>query len=367
MDIIRMNFLMTRHVKQKEGKGLRREHFVCIVIALCVGVLFSFIGVPAGFLIGGLVVGISYGLFLRPLSFSGMPFRFALGYVGVNVGFMMEPELFRLLLHYFLPLLISLTITLLAGVGIGWLLYRWTDLDPLTAYFSTVPGGASEVIAFSGEYGADNRIVAAFHTARITLFVMLVPFLASVFYPGDMTKVQGEPLFESISIGTLIGFFVAILLAIILFSLWKLPAGTLFYGVFAGFVMSEWILTNAPSIPTYIAGIGQALIGVMVGVRFDRSTFLKLKEIGVVSALLLAVYFLFSLVNAAIFHWLTDLPYMTSLLSTAPAGAAEMSSTAMALHLEPTLVSSLHIIRVIALFLFLPIVIHLLRRFSAPK
>ncbi|MFB4163605.1 AbrB family transcriptional regulator [Alteribacillus sp. JSM 102045] len=339
-----------------------REKVVCIIIALMLGGILSFLNVPAGWLMGGLLTGIGYGLFIKRLAFEGWPFRIVLAVVGVNIGFMMQTELFQLISQYFIPLLLSLTFTLAAGVGIGWLMNHWTNLDPLTAYFCCVPGGASEVIALSGDYGADNRVVAAFHTARITFFVLTIPFLAGFFYPDELQGRTSGFSLEEIELSVLAGLLAAILITIFLFRLWKVPAGTLFYGIFTGFIISEWVLTGTTVLPSYVGGIGQALIGVMVGIRFDRPTFLKLKDIGKPSAVLLGIYFLFSLTLAALFEWMTGLPYMTSLLSTVPAGAAEMSSTAMALHLEPTLVASLHIIRVVALFLFLPFFINILKR-----
>ncbi|WP_158737093.1 AbrB family transcriptional regulator [Alteribacillus sp. YIM 98480] len=339
-----------------------REKIICVGAALLLGCILSFLHIPAGWLLGGLLTGIGYGLFLKRLAFEGWPFRIVLALVGVNVGFMMQTEIFQLIGQYFVPLLLSLTLTLAAGVGIGWLMNHWTNLDPLTAYFCCVPGGASEVIALSGDYGADNRVVAAFHTARITFFVLTIPFLAGFFYPDELQAKSAGFALEGMELSVLAGLLSAILVTILLFRLWKVPAGTLFYGIFTGFIISEWVMSGSASLPSYIGGIGQALIGVMVGIRFDRPTFFKLKDIGKPSAILLAIYFLFSLTLAFIFEWMTGLPYMTSLLSTVPAGAAEMSSTAMALHLEPTLVASLHIIRVIALFLFLPFFINLIKR-----
>ncbi|MFB5663274.1 AbrB family transcriptional regulator [Alteribacillus sp. HJP-4] len=341
---------------------MKLAHIICLAAALGIGGLFNVLNLPAGWLLGGLITGIIYGLFIKRLNFEGWPFRATLALVGVNIGFMMESELFYLIGHYFFPLLVTLILTLAGGVGIGWLMNHWTNLDPLTAYFCCVPGGASEVIALSSDYGADNRMVAAFHTARITFFVLSIPFLVGFFYPDGMRVAASGTETAVVTAGTMIGFGTAMVVTLIVYRFLKIPAGTLFYGIITGFIISEWVLGANASLPSYIGGIGQAFIGVMVGIRFDRPTLIKLKEIGKPSAALLGIYFLFSLSLALIFEWLTNLPYVTSLLSTVPAGAAEMSSTAIALQLEPTLVSSLHIIRVMVLMLFLPLLVHVIKK-----
>ncbi|SDH90124.1 hypothetical protein SAMN05192534_11465 [Alteribacillus persepolensis] len=338
------------------------EKIICLLAALCIGGMFSYAGVPAGWLLGGLLTGMTYGLFIKRYAFEGWPFRTVLAFVGVNIGFMMQIGLFQLIGQYFFPLVFSLFLTLAAGAGLGWLMNRFTYLDPLTAYFCCVPGGASEVIALSSDYGADNRVVAAFHTARITFFVLTIPFVAGRFYQDSAENNDAGLIVEPIDVSVLTAVIIGVLVTIGLYQRWKIPAGTLFYGIMSGFVLSEWVLYGEAALPSYVGGIGQALIGIMVGIRFDKPTFLKLKDIGKLSVILLGLYFLFSLVLAGLFTWMTELPYMTSLLSTVPAGAAEMSSTAMALHLEPTLVAGLQMIRVVALFLFLPVLINILNR-----
>ncbi|WP_052363661.1 AbrB family transcriptional regulator [Geomicrobium sp. JCM 19037] len=158
-----------------------------LLVAFIVGIVFQTMGVPAGWLLGALLTGIFYGLFIETYNFKGWPFALALALVGANIGIIMEAELFVHLHQYFFPLLVTLMITLFGGLGFGLLLNKWTGLDRTTAFFCTVPGGASEVIALSAHYGADERVVAAFHTARITMFVLLIPF-GSVCFMGKEVK-----------------------------------------------------------------------------------------------------------------------------------------------------------------------------------
>ncbi|WP_018922103.1 AbrB family transcriptional regulator [Salsuginibacillus kocurii] len=332
-----------------------------LLAALGVGAVFNMLNVPAGWLLGALLTGILYGLLRSDVSYEGWPFKIALTLVGTNIGLLMERELFSVLGVYILPLFITIIVTLAGGLLFGWLLYKWSSiLDKRTALFCCIPGGASEIISVSGDYGADNRIVAAFHTARITFFVLLIPLIAGLW--AEAAEAGPEQVAEgALTLEHIIVFLIVMSIAFYLNFRIKIPAGSLLYAIAFGFLFGDFIF-HIDDVPTYIGGIGQALIGVMVGVRFDRPTFLRLKQIGGVSAQVLGLFFILSFFLAFIFWLFTEVSYVVSLLSTVPAGAAEMAATAFALGLEPTLVASLQIIRVISVFLALPIILKLVEK-----
>lgn len=331
-----------------------------LIFGLTAGFIFDFLNVPAGWLLGALLFGVFYGLYRSDVKYDGLPFKLALTLVGANIGILMERELFGVIGFYFLPLFISLLLTFVGSFVLGCLLYKWAPaLDKRTALFCCIPGGASEIISVSGEYGADSRIVAAFHTARITFFVLLIPLLAGVW-----SSTENFILPERINIITfehLIIFFIVIVIATFLNNKWEIPAGALLYAILLGFFFGEFVF-DIQEVPRYVGGIGQALIGIMVGVRFDRKTFVRLKQIGFVSARIIFLFLLLGFLLAYVFYVLSGVSYVVSLLSIVPAGAAEMSATAFALGLAPTLVASLQIIRVITVFLMLPLLIKIIEK-----
>jgi len=63
------------------------------------------------------------------------------------------------------------------GFALGWLLSAITDIDLLTALLGCAPGGATAMIALSGELGADAQLVAAMHVTRLLILMILLPFL----------------------------------------------------------------------------------------------------------------------------------------------------------------------------------------------
>ncbi|PTL39928.1 AbrB family transcriptional regulator [Alkalicoccus saliphilus] len=333
---------------------------VILIGGLSAGLLFDLLNVPAGWLLGSLLFGIFYGLFGTGLSYDGWPFKLALTLVGTNIGLLMDRELFNVLGLYFFPLLISLLLTFAGSLFLGWLLYRWApELDKKTAFFCCIPGGASEIISVSGEYGADRRIVAAFHTARITFFVLLIPLAAGFGREAEALPHAAGNILPTIE--QLFVFVIVITAALLLNSRLKIPAGALLYSILFGFILGEFVF-YVEEVPSYIGGIGQGLIGVMVGVRFDKSTFLRLRAVGFISARIIFLFLVMGFLLALVFALLSGAPYAVSLLSIVPAGAAEMAATAFGLGLEPTLVASIQILRVICIFLALPFLLKFIQK-----
>lgn len=133
------------------------------------------------------------------------------------------------------------------------------------------------------------------------------------------------------------------------------------------FAISTFI-TPIPTPPSYVTGIGQAIIGSMVGIRFDKQVLVRLLGVGKIAFSLIGLYLGFSFITGYLFHLMTQLSFSVSLLGTVPAGAAEMSATAVALQLSPSIVASLQIMRVVILFLLLPWLIKLFKwRLSKKK
>ena len=328
-----------------------------LVSAILVGALFQAIHVPAGWLLGALVCGIIWSFSSGKIVFSKRYFSIILAVVGTNIGFTVVLERFVTYKELIIPLLISILLTIIFGLILGRMFQKWSGLDENTAFFCCLPGGASEVIAVSEEYGADQRIVAAFHTTRITLFVLVIPFLAGVISDGRNDLPIQTPNISAIG-------FISVLLCVIVVALLSariggyipFPGAIIFISIGLGFAAHTFVLPDA-TMPSVIPGLAQALMGAILGMRFDRETLSELLRIGKVSALTLVIYFGASIILASLFFSITSTSFSESMLGIVPAGAAEMAATALSLNLDSTLVATLQMLRVLCLFAALPFLI----------
>lgn len=329
------------------------QKIIYLLAAIVMGFVFNHFNIPAGFLLGALITGMVCGIFVKRFTFGRMSFKFTLAFVGANISLLLTLSTLKIVHHLLLPLFLTIIITIIGGLLFGILLFKVTkDIDKITAFFCCIPGGASEIIGISGQYGADDRLVAAFHTVRITVFTMSIPLIVGYLHPVTENSIT-EQTVTNFNIWTIVFFAITMLVTLLLDYRFNIPGGTLVFSILIGFLLTQFVM-DVEQVPRFIAGIGQALIGAFVGIRFDKYVLSRLWKVGPIVIVIISLFFTLTLFTAFGFHFLTDIPYSTSLISTVPAGAAEMSVTAVALDENPTIVSSLQIIRVIALFTALP-------------
>jgi membrane AbrB-like protein len=337
-----------------------------ILCAVTVGGLFSWLNIPAGWLIGSILAGIICSFFIMKIYLPNKLFSFVLAIIGANIGLMLRPEQFLNYQALLFPFLLTLGITITGGLLLGKFLKRFSNLNHNTAFFCCLPGGASEVIALSHQYGANEKIVAAFHTTRITLFVLVIPLVVGVNVP---VSGQSEVLLNQVEL-TQILLALVLLLIIMVATLFfsqrvSFPGSSLFFAIALGFL--GHILFPTVEVPGFMMGIAQAIMGAIIGIRFDRESLLQLKSIGGISAITLFIYFMMSLGLATIFFVITPIDWFTSLLGIVAAGAAEMASTAAALNMDAAMVATLQMARVLTLFLLLPFLIRIFAESNVTK
>lgn len=330
-----------------------------IAIILCgflFGSIFNFFNIPAGWLLGALFAGILFSITFGSVEKTPIIFKIGLAIIGTGIGINIDTSFFVSIKNYILPLFISIPLTILFSVLLAEVLFKKSNLDYKTSLFSCIPGGASEVIAMSKEVGANEQIVAAFHTVRILLFVLTIPIIVGTtrdYHSASINAIATDLL--PLNVYEIFSILIIIFISIYLSKLIKAPIGTLIYAMLLGFLVNQFM--NLEDFSTFLPIIGQVIIGSIIGQKFDIATAKQLKQIGFAVVKTIVLLFGFSLGIALIFSLISHLSYASSLLGTVPAGAAEMSSTAFALNLDPSIIVALQTIRLLTIFLLLPFLI----------
>ncbi|MCT4574232.1 AbrB family transcriptional regulator, partial [Bacillus thuringiensis] len=79
-----------------------------------------------------------------------------------------------------LHVLASVALLLLLNVLLALLLVRRYKVDAMTAVLATAPGGLSEIVAVSMDWGARTSVVVAIHTVRVMVIVLVaLPLLVA--------------------------------------------------------------------------------------------------------------------------------------------------------------------------------------------
>lgn len=239
------------------------------------------------------------------------------------------------------------------GTLSAFVLTRLSGTDRATAYFGSMPGGASEMAVMGEQFGAVPSKVAFAHSVRMLLVVTLFPI--GITLAGFSATEEYRPVTVPFDAGRL-----AILLAL------ALGAGLLARRLRlpTAFMMGPLLLTIGltasghafSSMPSPLVNVAQVLLGGMLGSRFDRTFLVSAPRF--VAAVVVSVTV--TLVAAAVVGWAIALgsgAYVGSaLLAAAPGGIAEMSITARVLRIGVAFVTAAHVVRyVIVVLLTVPV------------
>jgi membrane AbrB-like protein len=279
--------------------------------------------------------------------------------VGVSLGLYFTLPVVREVSSYW-PWFIFLGF---AAIGVGatsaLLLMRLGNVDRATAYFGSMPGGASDMAEMGERHGAAPDRVAFAHSMRMVLVVSLIP--AAITLAGFSATEDYRPVTTPFDPGGL-----AILFALAICT--GLIARRL--GAPTPFTMGPLFLTIAftvagislSSVPTVFTNAAQVFLGAALGARFDRRFLILAPRF--VGALIPSIALM--LVLAALVGWAiaaTSGAYLgAALLSAAPGGIAEMAITAKVLRIGVAFVTAAHVIRYLVVVLFTIPVFHLLER-----
>lgn len=341
-----------------------RPVLLTLLLGLAAALLCEWLRTPLPWMIGPLLAVAAarmMGADLRAPSQARNAGQWA---IGTSLGLYFTPDVVAKLVEFSPYVIAGSLFALVLGTAGALMLRRTTGVAFKTAFFSTAIGGASEMANLAERNGARIDQVAAAHSLRVLLVVVIVPAL---FQYGGIhgldTYIPGPRTVDALGLAALIAITVAFALVM---NRLNLPnpfvIGTL---IAAAALTASGIELSA--IPTSMSHAGQLLIGVSLGVRFSRE-FLHTapRFLGGV-----ALYTLLALVISALFGWglaaLSGAHPATVILGTTPGGIAEMCITAKVLELGVPLVTAFHVIRMAFVVLCTGPLYHWLKHRAAPE
>ncbi len=258
---------------------------------------------------------------------------------------------------YFTPEVVAVVLRLAPAIGLGvlWALllghgfYRylqWSErarpLAPGTAYFAAAIGGASEMALLAERNGAQVDRVAAAHSLRVLLIVVLIPFgYQALGVHGADLSVAALHTVQPLGLAGLLAATAtggAVMQWLKVPNPWVLGALAVCMALTGS--GEEW-----SALPRPLSQAAQVAIAVTLGVRFTPDSLRAAPRwLGAVATGTLAMVAI-SAAFAAALAWATGLHPATVLLATSPGGMAEMAITAQALGLGVPVVTAFHVVR----------------------
>lgn len=288
--------------------------------------------------------------------------------IGTALGLYFTPQVTALVGSLWWAIVLSVAWALALGWGFGRWLHRGhahslgvgEREQRATTYFSAAIGGASEMTLLAEREGARSDLVAAAHSIRLVIVTLLIPFAFSFAdLHGVDASLPGPRVVQPVGL--------ALLLAATAIGAWLMERTGRANPWFMGALLVAMGLTMAgqelSALPGWLTNAAQLVIGVSLGVRFQREflqaapRWLGAVALGTLGMVLLCVVF------AAGLAWATGLHFATLILGTSPGGIAEMAITAKVLQLGVPVVTAFQVCRLVAVLML----VEPLYRWTAPR
>lgn len=330
-----------------------------LLLAVLAGTFAQWIDLPLPWMIGPLFAVATARMAdvrLQPLKGGRLAGQWA---IGTALGLYFSPAVVTELAQHAVVVVGAATGSVIIGMACALLTRRLGGVDLPTAFFASLPGGASEMAVLAHRAGGAIDRVAASHALRVMMVVSLVPFALTA--SGTQGHDLYEPLAREVDWLRFPVLVAASLAGVALFRLLRLANGWVLGPLLAVGVISALDI-RLSALPGWMVNVGQLLIGCSLGCRFSREFFRSAPRFMGAAGLSVLLSIVLSFVLAAALAGLSTVPLATLALATAPGGIAEMCITAKVLQLGVPLITACHVLRVVVLTLGAPAAFALFRR-----
>ena len=330
---------------------------VPLAIAVLAGLIFDWLHIPVGWLLGPMIVGIAYAAILG--SPQSLPPNFIVvgkALIGLATAVRFSPETLSTAITHAIPLLVCILITGSLSLFHGYLLGRWAGIDRVTGLLAFIPGVASSIVAIGEEMGADAIAIAVLQYLRLLLVVLLVPPAAGWLFPGNPVTEATVTTASYLPIPMPLNLLVLAVCCVI--GIWggswlRLPASS-FLGTFLVGLLIFWGWPHQLQVPQWLYAGGLLLVGLSIGLKFDRGTARKLLKAVLIEVGLVITLILCCLGVGYEFHLVTHVDTITAVLGFTPGGLEAMVATVIQLGGDVGLVLAMQLTRMLIIILISP-------------
>ena len=325
--------------------GRQKYVALALLISLIFGGAGHFAGLPLPWMLGPMIGNTIAALLGAPIQGPDRLRPIVMPVIGVMLGSSVTMALFAQLGDWILTLILLPVFLIIAG-GLSYVVYRRVgNYDPVTAFFSAMPGGLNEMLMMGAEAGADEKRIALAHAARVLIVIFFVVMFFWLVLDVTSTGTIGWIALSDITVADYAILGLCAVAGVFVGKVLCLPAAPIFGPMLLSGVahVVGWV-TVAP--PTLFIVVAQLVIGTVIGARFvgvtpkEIAKDLSLAVLSAVGMLAIAVGF------AEIIVLRTGMGLSQAFLAYSPGGLTEMSLLSLAMGQDVTYVSVMHLIRI---------------------
>jgi uncharacterized protein len=330
---------------------------LALAIGGAAGYLANWIGMPLPWMLGPMIATTFASLLGIPVFGPNGLRPVVIPILGVMLGAAINRSVFAHIGDWGVTLAIMVPF-LASAAAVSILIYRKiAGYDPVTAYFSAMPGGLNDMLILGTAAGGDERRIALAHASRILVVITCVGLFYGFVLGARPGGSGGRPwiAMDVLTLSDWLWLGACAVLGVPFGKLLRAPAPNMLGPMLlsAALRLGE-VVETAP--PTLIIVMAQIVLGTVIGCRFLGATFrevgrdLGLGALSSFAMLLVAVTFAF------IASWLTGIHPSQIFLAYSPGGLTEMSLLALAMGQDVAFVSVMHLLRILLVILGAPFV-----------
>ncbi|WP_330629646.1 AbrB family transcriptional regulator [Thioclava sp. FTW29] len=341
--------------------------------AACIlsGIVLSALAVPAGLLIGPILVGMCFGLSGHVLTFNRDLRALAQGATGVLIATSYRPDTLARLGEVWPQALATLAGTMLVAILAGVIVGRLGVIAREEAIWGFLPGMASAVIAISEERNLDARAVAIIQVLRILVVILSMSALAAILHMTGLHVTDlSDPAQAAPARSTPHGPVWITCLLVVLAPLSQrflrfVPAGGMMVPLIAAIALKS---AGVPvGIPHEMLVAAYLVIGANVGLRFDRPL---LRQAGRAMPAIIGAAIGMVLLGGGIglaLGWTVGLDPLSGVLAAVPGSIDAVAALAYSSNADMSFVMTLQILRLFVVLIAGPPLAAWAARHSAPR
>lgn len=319
------------------------------------GLLAQWIGLPVPWLIGSAILVAAANVAGAPIRIPAAIRDVAFVVLGALAGSGVTPDVLNQIALW--PLSFAIQMAGVLGVIAATMLFlqRGLGWDRETAFFASLPGALSLVVATASQTRADMARVLVVQSVRLlVLLIVLTPFLAWLEGgAGEEVVARGAEAGE-LPVARVVLFCAAVLAASLAGARLRVPGGVMLGALLASaaFHGSDY----APvAIPEPLVVFGLVSIGVLIGERLRREHRSQLGKLLPAALGALAIGFAAAGLSGVVAHLLLGIDLGRIAVAYAPGALEALTAVAYQFNIDPAYVAAHHVVRFVALSVSIPL------------
>lgn len=335
--------------------------FLIVILAGLGGTIANRMKVPAGFLIGSIVVTAVTNLIYEGVQIpTNLTLIVQIG-AGALLGIKINKEDIYALKRIILPSIILVFGMILLNAVIGFIIHHISGMDLVTALLASAPGGVTEMSIIAVSMGADPSMVAFIQLIRVLSVMIVSPFIIKKLCKEHLASEADKELVEHIPgkdekliKRRKVNIGLTMTLAIILGSVGSvmpIPAGALVFSMLGAATLN--IILKRGEVFKYQRSICQVLAGMLIGSKFTLSGSFQYDNFALVVLVMVFGIVLLNVIIGILISKLGKLDLPTALFSSVPGGMTDISLISKEFGADQTKVvvmQFMRLVNVIALF-----------------